>query len=234
MGPLAPHPLLVSQGLDGAFGKALKKVILKYAGASNLTRFTHFMGANLSTSWSFVGFDVEGGATTPMVIPTLPGSATAVDFFIGFQAPMAGGFTPETTSADDISVLVNISTANAATAAARSAAYDAALRIQNPTFNSPNTIDCASCHASQAAQVLMGEAQFGLSASSDRYAFTPDPEYVSPADFAETTSPSNQPDGFNVHMLSYRGSSLLIGQRVINETASILAYMNGTILAPSH
>jgi hypothetical protein len=80
----------------------------------------------------------------------------------------------------------------------------------------------------------MGEAQFGLSASSDRYAFTPDPEYVSPADFAETTSPSNQPDGFNVHMLSYRGSSLLIGQRVINETASILAYMNGTILAPSH
>jgi hypothetical protein len=33
-----------------------------------------------------------------------------------------------------------------------------------------------------------------------------------------------------VHMLSYRNDSLMIGQRVINETASVVAYVNGVLL----
>jgi hypothetical protein len=231
LGPLAPHPLLVSQGITGAFGRGLEKIVLTYAGASKLTRFTHFMGANLSTEWTFEGFDVAKGKATPMVIPTLPGSATSVTFFAGFSAPIAGGFTPATTSDDDVSVLVNVDDANSATPALRQAAFNAALRIQNPGFESPNTIDCASCHVAQDAQVLMGQGQFNLSPAGNANAFAPDPNFVSAKDFAATTSPTAQSAGFNVHMISYKDDALFIGQRVINETAAIVTYMNQTVLA---
>ena len=34
----------------------------------------------------------------------------------------------------------------------------------------------------------------------------------------------------NVHMLSYRNDQLMIGQRVINEAAATVAYVNGVVL----
>jgi hypothetical protein len=230
LGALQPHPLVVKQGLDGAYAKGLAKIVLEHAGASKLIRFTHFSGHNLATSWDFVGFDVAHGATTPMVIPTLPASTKSVNFFAGFGAPIAGGFTPATTSKDDIGVLVNIEKATAATPAARQAAYDAAIRIQSPDHDSPNTIDCASCHVAQAAQVLIGEGKFNLSASADSKPFARNTKYVSAADFKQTTSPTKQASGFNVHMLSYKSTALQIGQRVINETAAVVAYVNSEVL----
>jgi len=102
MGPLAPHPLLVKQGVDGAFAAGLAQIVLKYCGTSNLIRFTHFQSSNLQTVWGFSGFDIASGKATPMVIPSLPANTTSVSFFAGFAAPIAGGFTPETQSADDV------------------------------------------------------------------------------------------------------------------------------------
>jgi hypothetical protein len=230
LGALQPHPLLVKQGLDGAYGQGLAKIVLEHAGASKLVRFTHFAGHNLATSWDFVGFDVKNNATTPMVIPTLAAKTTSVNFFAGFSAPIAGGFNPETTSKDDVAVLVNITNATAATPAARQAAYDAAIRIQSPDFNSPNTIDCASCHVAQQAQVLMGEEKFSISPSADNKPFARNPKYVSAADFDQKAGPTKQTGGFNVHMLSYKSDVLSIGQRVINETAGVVAYVNSEVL----
>jgi hypothetical protein len=234
MGPLAPHPLLVKQGLDGAFGQGLNDIVQKYASAANLIRFTHFQSGNLQTTWSFAGFDVAtSGSTaksTAMVVPTLPNKATGVEFFEGFAAQLAGGFTPETTSADDIALLVNFTNAQAATAKARKAAYDAALRIENPDFHNPNTIDCASCHMAQNARTLIGEDQLKLSSSGDANVFVADPKFVSARSMKATTTVKGQTSGLNVHMLSYKNDALMIGQRVINETAANLAYVNGVVL----
>jgi hypothetical protein len=160
------------------------------------------------------------------VIPTLPNKAVTGSFFAGFGAPIAGGFTPETTSGDDVAVLVNITNAKKATKTAAQSAYDAALRIENPDYHSPNTIDCASCHVGQSARQLIGEDVLGLTDSGDN-AFAANPKFVSKANMKATTSPRGQ--SFNVHMLSYKNSDLLIGQRVINETANTVAYVNGTI-----
>ena len=230
MGALKPHPLLVTQGLDGAFGIGLQKIILSHAGMSNLMRFTHFASRNLATAWDFVGFDVKNGATSPMVIPTLSGKTTAVSFFAGFGAPISGGFTPETTSKDDVAVLVNVDNATKATAKARQAAFDASLRIDNPGFHSPNTMDCASCHVAESARVLMGVGKFEMSAVGNPNAFAADPKFVSATSTKSTAGPAKQKQGFNVHMLSYKFDSLSIGQRVINETASVVAYANGHLL----
>ncbi|HEY4183369.1 MAG TPA: hypothetical protein VGM90_41380 [Kofleriaceae bacterium] len=230
MGPLAPHPLLVKQGLDGAFGKGLRAIILAHASSKNLIRFTHFESANLQTVWNFSGFDISGTTTQtakPMVIPTMPSHGTGAGFFQGFAAPMAGGFTPESTSADSISLLVNATKAKAATKTKQKAAYAAALRIENPNFHSPNTIDCASCHLAQPARLLVGDDVLGLSATDNPNLFARDAKYVSARSMKQTTSLRDQP--LNVHMLSYRGDQLMIGQRVINETAALVAYLNSTV-----
>ena len=229
MGALKPHPLLVRQGLDGAFGTGLKKLVVKYATSDKLIRFTHFQSSNLQTVWNFSGFDVTGASTTkPMVIPTLPSSSTTVGFFQGFASPMNGGFTPESKHADAVTILANAEKARAATATARKKAYDGALRIENPNFHSPNTIDCASCHVGQAARLLIGDDVFHMTAVGNANLFQRDPKFVSATSMKQTTSVRNQP--LNVHMLSYRNDELMIGQRVINETASVVAYVNGVLL----
>ena len=228
MGPLAPHPLIVKQGEDGAFAQGLNALLLKYAAQGTLIRFTHFQSSNLQTVWGFAGFDINGTTTTAMVLPHLPNNATSVSFFQGFASPMNGGFTPESTAKDAVTLLANATNAKAATKAQQQAAYDAALRIENPAFHSPNTIDCASCHVGQAARLLIGDDVLGLSATGNPNLFARDPKYVSARSMKQTTNVRTQP--LNVHMLSYRNDQLMIGQRVINETAATVAYVNGTLL----
>jgi hypothetical protein len=228
MGPLAPHPLLVKQGVDGAFAQGLAQIVLKYCGSTNLIRFTHFQSSNLQTVWGFSGFDIASGKATPMVIPSLPTNTISVSFFAGFAAPIAGGFTPETKSTDDVAVLANITNAKAATKTVAQAAFDATLRIENPGMHSPNTIDCASCHVAQSARDLIGEDILDISETGNSNAFKADPKWVSARSMKETTSPRTQ-SGLNVHMLSYKFGDLMIGQRVINETANLVAYMNGVV-----
>ncbi len=69
LGPLAVHPLVAQQGLSGAMGTGLAKIIQKYAGTSNLTRLTRLYSS--SDTWDFNGIDIAGGKPTPMIIPTL-------------------------------------------------------------------------------------------------------------------------------------------------------------------
>jgi len=229
MGPLAPHPLLVSQGADGAFGQGLAAIILKYCGQKNLIRFTRFQSSNLQTVWGFSGFDLDANLkATPMEIPGLPSHATSGSFFAGFGAPISGGFTPETTLADNVALLVNVTNAKKATKAKQQAAFDAALRIENPGVHSPNTIDCAQCHVSQPARTLIGDDILGLSTTGNTNMFKADPKWVSARSMKQTTSVRSQ-SGLNVHMLSYKNDKLMIGQRVINETAGLVAYVNGVI-----
>jgi hypothetical protein len=102
------------------------------------------------------------------------------------------------------------------------------LRIENPNFHSPNTIDCASCHVGQAARLLIGDDVLGLSATDNPNLFARNPKYVSARSMKQTTNVRTQP--LNVHMLSYRNDKLMIGQRVINETAATVAYVNSALL----
>jgi hypothetical protein len=229
LGPVAVHPILAKQGLLGAEAKGLNAIVLKYAGEKNLTRFTTFLSQNLATKWTFEGFDVASNKTTPMVIPTLPNNSTSDMFFVGFGADFAGGFTPETNAKDDMQLLGNLANAQKATKAQQQAAVDAALRIENPDFHSPNTIDCASCHIAGPGIVITG-AKLGLSVDGNANAFTADKKFVSAKDMKQTT-PVDMKDGLNVHAFSYRDGNAMVSQRVINETAAIVTYLNGTVLA---
>jgi hypothetical protein len=230
LGPLAPHPVIASEGLSGAMAKRLDAIVTKYAGEANLVRFTSFVfevpfhGVDVAGPqfWSMLGLDIANGQATPMIIPTLPNNATGLSFNVT-ASPLFTDFAPATTSPDSLVLLANFAQAMGATTAARQSAFDAALRIENPHFHNPNTIDCASCHMAQPSRVLVGDA-LGLSEAGNTNAFVAEPA-IPPADLATTTQLLGTDGGLNIHAFSYRFGAPMINQRVINETAANLAYL---------
>jgi hypothetical protein len=236
MGPLAVHPLLVSQGLQGAFASVLNTLIVQYAGQQNLTRFTQFFSPHDFPEWNFRGFDVApDGTTTPNQIASL-GSATE-DTFVNLGGMNLGqqaselGTTTQPTSADNISLLWDLPTAKQAAQPAQQAAVDSAFRIANPNVHSPNTIDCVSCHLSEPS-LLLTASTLGLPTDTNTNGFVADPNFVSAADMQQT-APLQTMKALNLHIFSYRDDGPHIAARVVNETATVVTYLNGTVLASS-
>jgi len=229
LGPLAPHPLLVSGGENGAFASGLRALILAHAGAQNLTRVTRLDANDEVFAWTFNGFDVSNAdavAFTPMVIPTLPDAGTTQLFVrnFGTNQDMQGQFEPETTASDDLAPLANATVAAGLDAAGRQRAFDALVKVENPADFTPNTIDCASCHLATPTEVYNAGPTYGLSESGNANLFVPDARFVSNAEMALTLDPASP---FNVHAFSYTNEdSPAINQRTVNETAAIVAYLN--------
>lgn len=159
LGPLAPHPLLVRDGVNGPFGKALAALIRQHATAAKLARITVFTSSGLGTAWNFFGVDVAaGGGTTPVAIPTLAPDTRLEAFFAGFvEGELTGDapFTPSSTTLaarDDLRLLASRDRFAHASPAARDQAIAAAARIEDPRVHTPETIDCASCHVAHLVQ----------------------------------------------------------------------------------
>lgn len=198
LGQLAVHPLLKQASL----ATAMNAIVLRHAGAANLTRFTTFSSSGLGTAWNFRGFDVANGQPTPMVIPTLPPNTTTVAFFRGFvKNALDGNFEPPTSSPDNEQLFASNADAKRASVAQRQAAFQALEDIEDPTKNSPNTIDCASCHAAQPLRTIVA-SQFGLAKAAPNL------------------------DDVDVHMFSYKGTTPSIHQRTISETTAIAAFLS--------
>jgi hypothetical protein len=243
LGPVAVHPIIASQGLGGPLARSLLAIVAKYADGTKVERFTSFVadtgtsggsglgvrsgsgsGVTVDTdvSWDFAGFNVTGGVATALEIPTLD-TTTGIGLNVS-ASPLESLFSETTSSADNIEILASADQATAATPAVRQAAFDAALRVENPTKNSPNTIDCLTCHMAEPARVLVGQPMFGLTPLGDANAFVADPSIPS-ADLTTTPSLIDADGGLNLHAFSYRGSSAMINQRVVNETAANVFYL---------
>jgi hypothetical protein len=225
LGPLAPHPILVEQGLERELAASFNQLVLQLAGARNLGRITQVTASGLGTAWNFSGVDVANGVTSRMTIPTVPAGTTTVAFFAGFSPGQLTGqpaFTPatEAAAADDLQLLGDVHRAARAPAADRQRAFDATFRIEDPALHSPNTIDCASCHLAQAVRVMVGEAAFHLAGSA--------PELQGEAAQRPASAPADR--DVNVHMFGYKGKIASVHQRTINEVAAVTAYVNATLL----
>jgi hypothetical protein len=110
--------------------------------------------------------------------------------------------------------------AEAATVGQRQAAFDAALRIENPHRQTPDTIDCVSCHMAEPARELVAQP-LGLSADGNPNAFVAD-GMIPANDLLSTTHVVSTDAGLNMHAFSYRRTEPMINRRVINETAASL------------
>jgi len=231
LGPLAPNPVIASEGLGGTLAQAYLAIVTKYAGQANLVQFTSLQieavaGVDRIVGpgefWQFEANTVANGTVTPQNIPTLP--QTQSNMGLGAAPdPLQASFAPLSTSNDNINLIANFTMAQQATQAQRQASFDAALRVLNPHDNSPNTIDCATCHMAHPAVQLVGQ-QLGLTSRGDANAFVPDAS-IPVADLEQTTQFTDSEMVLNIHAFSYRETSPMINQRVINETAANLAYI---------
>jgi cytochrome c peroxidase len=91
---------------------------------------------------------------------------------------------------------------------------DALTRAENPSLDSPATIDCAACHL---ANRLRGHLQtaFGLSSPL---------AYTSPAEATRLIGGAER-DNDNLRAFGYFDAQPAISQRVANETVQVLAAM---------
>ncbi len=78
LGPLAPSPIMAAQGLSGPMASGVRALILRFAGAQNLTRVAELSAVpnELEAIWAMSAvnvIDANAATVTPFVIPTLPG-----------------------------------------------------------------------------------------------------------------------------------------------------------------
>ncbi len=235
LGGLAPHPIMVREGVDGPMASGVRDLILQYAGASEITRVTSFSTSDQPNFWNFFAFDVQdpiAGTVSFRSVPTIPpafspifergstgdgsGPATSTD--------VEGHFTPVTSSPDGFAPLADEATAAAMTPADRKAAFDGLVRIDHPAKNSPETIDCASCHLTTPVATLIAEPIYGLVEREDPNAFHADGTFVLASEMTPTFLHGDRP--FNLHAFSYVGADPAVNQRVVNETAAIVQYLD--------
>lgn len=126
--------------------------------------------------------------------------------------------TPAPAAADDYSLLLDSLTAASASKSAKQAAFDAALRVENPTRNSPNTTDCASCHAVASVRSHAEDA-FGMSSASNANRFT-----NTKLPLGNTTQGAIH--GENIRAFGYVNAQPAIAQRTINESAAVTDWVN--------
>jgi hypothetical protein len=227
LGPLAVHPTIAAEGLDGNLAQAFDHILTKYAGEQNLVRFTTFVflafdaadGPAIGQDWGMHALSVANGQATDLQIGGAPASSFEVSLGV-FSNPLSTRATPGTTTPDDIALLTNFDQAMSATQAERQHALDAAFKIENPTKHTPDTIDCASCHMTQPGRDLVAQ-KLGMQVDGNPNAFVP--AGIPAADLGHTTNIIGTDGGLNIHAFSYRFTEPMINQRVINETAANLA-----------
>ncbi len=217
---LGVHPTLASEGLDGTFATRLRALVLEYAGASNLVRATFMQRTNSRQgTWVFGGFEISGNSTTDITIATL-GVKTQEFTTVGFV--VQGSATPELKADDNPSLFFNESSVTAATAEKAQAAYDGVLRVLNPEKHTPETIDCVSCHTATSSKSI-GENLRALNATNNANA------YKSTFDLTVTT---NTKRSDTLRAFGYFDVEPVVSGRVVNESASVLAYLQREVFKP--
>jgi hypothetical protein len=222
---LGPHPILVAQGLGGPFAQALRDIVLEHVGAERIGRVTFFDHQNSEGhTWTFGVFDRGAGGAVALSATTIPltdsttqtiGGSSAVGTFASSFADGASS-----TGADRVAPLVSGSRPLPASAEAASLqiAFDAALRVQNPTLHDVETTDCVTCHLAEGAR-RVGEDVYALSTAK---AFT---HSRSLARVDRRTSVTN------LHAFGYLAREVAVMQRTANESV-IVADRMSALLAP--
>jgi hypothetical protein len=139
----------------------------------------------------------------------------------------------KTTSADDYTALFQIAQAvldgfdaGNLSPADHQAPLDALVQVENPKDNSADTIDCARCHLATDTEQVIAMPLLSFNDTTSTLSFQPDGVHVTPSDMAITFRAGDAPFGVNIHVFSYVGTSPAISQRVVNETAAVVEYLD--------
>lgn len=221
--PLGIHPILQRQGYSGDFALGLGALLRAHLGEQRLVRLTFFArNDTFLSSWRFGAFDRTGDTFQRAKLATITGPDESLQLGFPLSDSLSGAVAPETQSQDNLLLLLDGRGAKDAGAEAQQRAFGAALRIENPLRNTPETIDCASCHAAQAARAY-AEQSLGLSANGN-----PD-LYSGPGDLRLV--PPREASLENLHAFGYLGGRAGLNQRTVNESAAVAARLTELLRA---
>lgn len=223
--PLQVHPVLAREGLQGAYGRGLTRILKSALRPSTLVRtaFTILIGVNFA--WKMQIFDVNQGAFTQRTFPrgTFPrGTNDAFDNFGGMDSFKGFGnfFAEMDQDGEHYFRFIKDSKKPEWLEANESARLlNTMARVQNPGFHLPGTQDCLSCHLSQSATLMLENnlQRAGLLIPPSKDAYPRKAEHVLPN--RSVANPNN------LRMFGYFEGEPSVQSRVIfesNEVARIL------------
>ena len=221
------HPAALAQGLKGPFVKGLHRILLSHIGQKNLTRMTFMLVRGPSILWVFGGFDFANGNPSPMVIPRLEtGKDDKQQIFINSSAThddfVQSDIRPAPDGPDTFNLLMGES-ARISPIEDRSEikrGLVSILKIENPDFHSPNTMDCVSCHTAQATRTFALNRFYPAGLTTEMRA----KQYRSKFNLANTSAVAGATN--NLHSFGYFEGEPSISQRTINEAAAVADSLN--------
>lgn len=215
-GPLAVHPAMKSEGLDGEAAQKILASMRAYAGESRLSRATFMQLGGQGNVWFFGGFEIADGAGTPIGIAG--GDVLQQRFennaFIDPQDFF--GLVDPVIPPDDFSVFYESKTARGETDDALWPAYEAALRTQNPDFHTPESVACVQCHTANAA-LEWADRNTDLESRESEARFTSDLDLTQPSNLFRDRS-------MTVRAFGYQDREPAVSKRTIFETARLVEF----------
>lgn len=223
--PLAVHPVLKAEGLQGAFAAGLRDLLLSHIGFQRLTRMTFLQKIQSENSWNFGLFDRQGDEFTASVISTLDDT---IQNFMQAGSDVShtreGVISPQTVRESPLDLLSSDTVSNLPEDAVTRGLEDL-LKIENPAFFSPNTLDCASCHVAGNTRRFV-EALPGVLLPGNAFRFVAPPGQV--AVLADETNAS----GNSLGAFRYFNRLVAVSQRTVNESTLIADFLSATVTLP--
>ena len=216
--PLAIHPAWKTSKDDSL--QDFNKIILKYAGATNISRVTIMALRGGGLMWHFTGIDIAiDGSVNKMLIPRLKNAS--VQSFVNNASPFtqfAGGFAPKPTGPDTINSIAKDSSLTEKQVVI--AEIGAAFRAEDPHLHNPNTLDCMTCHISQPAKIwaFSHHPDWALDKLNEATAYK-NARY-------NLANASGQWRTNNLRAFGYFNKDIYLSQRVINESAEVADALN--------
>lgn len=219
---LEVSPGLLAQGMSGAYGSALRDLVSRSIGASNLAKVTFMTRAQGGGDrWDFGGFNlVDFAPTGAFPIGGLDGNVliqTVRENGRGGGGPQGAGYAytvAPTTLHGELDAVLSSTAAQAASGAERQRAMDALARVENPLVETADSVDCSACHLANRIRGNLAES-FGLSSALS---------YTSAAEATRLVGGAER-DRENLRAFGYFGAQPAISQRTANETLRVLLAM---------
>lgn len=209
--PLGPSQVLAT---DAAYRDEVRAMVNDLARPSRLMRVTAMGQVVIAAAfrWVFHGIERRNGVFEEMVLPDTNDGLTQ-DVLLLDQASYR--LTPEVDLPAGLQLALSRSDFGSAGASERTAALRALIDVENPLTHTADTVQCASCHVSTVA-LAHRAMDAGVDPRTLPGAFT------SPFDLSIARGASATDDTL-IRGFGWVGNDAAISQRVVNETANVLA-----------
>jgi hypothetical protein len=215
--PLGVHPVMAAEGLRGPYARALRALIVRYAGEATLDAMAFFELSKFNSLWAFSAADKQVTGFQQRTLPLIAAQRQTVEVGVSGSSANPDDLTRflvlrPSPSAPDISKLPDLSISLSDAAGALRTAY----LVDNPSSSlNPRTLDCGTCHVAT-RNLSYAERKRGIDTAGWSERFRDDRYNLSRTDAIAD-------DPRSLRSFGYFGTKSSIAGRTINESAVVAA-----------